>query len=1057
MELAKLPNAIVIWEVARSIHKLSQQQQKEIIAAHPHNDQFCFGIQPSGVTSLPTDVEGADPELLTLISSTEAELRAEQDRVDKPTTSISINPREVIRQILARGQVRFGINISLEDDKRSITQKLKPCKTGDSNLWQRTYGSDCFIRVRLSENLLHEASKGRKEPLGKKLWNHLNRPLFLAQKQYRAAVLKEDTVWFFTSPQSPAPQLTLRDLVEKDMPIRLNGEMRISKFNARLQLSLSSTQSTITFKPSQIRRVPDIQSTSLMVSPAFMSRISKTLKLGYKPSIVGGAHTDPDASYTGQIYSWRMCMEPDMIKGKSIQMRESERTRAGGQTLTIVFHAIVYDKKESRWNKISKSIDIPRREIQFVQMSTAPAVMTDGAAAISKFAAQKIKDSLRMKFLPSAFQARIMKAKGLWYLSSHDGIEEDDESMWIEIRDSQWKADVSYRHDVDIPFNLVRSSRHAKTGHVNRQTIPVLASRKVPVQTFTDLLKLEFRNVFDSLAHLNHLVVTSYLDTKYEAPFSTEDVEDLSERFSRRPLDAMAECTTLLKSGFHVRDPRVIDRLELSCKTILEGMTNFKLTVPYSTSVYAMPDPTGTLKEGEVFLQLSHFVDQATSLPIQVLRGECLVARSPCVHPCDVRKVTAVANQNLVRYDDVLVCSVLGERSLLDYLSGGDYDGDTVTVIWDPQFTEPFVNADPVAECISPKELKEYEKYFEDNAHHPSLTTGTVKDFVKLDDTKGSYEDSLRMCQLVTLFQSTDFGRYSQMHKVLEYLYGVSDPRTQKFGYVYIKCLDAAKQGISLSTQAHSMLKKEFETLPELGRYDLKEVIPLPPWTELLQVENREERVWSENRRKKIYLPRKRKHVLEAFVVLAEQQKSQLVQDLKSIPARDVDEDLRKRWIDFRTRTAASDHPGHKLFKYLDDVIRRSYSRYIQSLGSTPYRMTPNVTPALEIFWNEGSLEEAKKAVQGDEYCSRYLVSSSLHGYCLLKASAAAAIMRPGDHFAFHMSFPELCYLKSSATEEQHLFRTGCQAGVGRAPRAITHDSKDFLRVRKKIAVSWQP
>lgn len=38
--------------------------------------------------------------------------------------------------------------------------------------------------------------------------------------------------------------------------------------------------------------------------------------------------------------------------------------------------------------------------------------------------------------------------------------------------------------------------------------------------------------------------------------------------------------------------------------------------------------------------------------------------------------------------------------------------GDTVTVIWDPEFTQPFVNADP-SECISSKQLKTYEAFFE--------------------------------------------------------------------------------------------------------------------------------------------------------------------------------------------------------------------------------------------------------------------------------------------------------------------------------------------------------
>ncbi|KAH9813281.1 RNA dependent RNA polymerase-domain-containing protein [Melampsora americana] len=978
--LAELPNAIVIWEVARCIQRLPEQQQKSIIEAHPQHDQLCFGIQSSGVISSPIDVEGADPELLTLICTTEAELRTEQEKIDKPPPSAAANARGVIQRILARGQVRFGINVSLEDGRENFAQKMKPCKTGDSNSWQRTYGSDCFIRVRLSENVLREAGKGRKEKMGKKLWKLLNQPLILAQKHYRAAVLKEDTIWFFTSPQSPSPHLTLRDLVEKDMPIRLNAGMRISKFNARLQLSVSTTQPTISFKPWQIRRIPDIQSTSLMVSPAFMTRISRKLQLGYKPSIVEGAHKDPSASYTGQIHTWRMYMEPDMIGGNSIQMRESERTRAGGQTLTIEFRAMVYEKKKSEWEERKAVIVIPRREIQFVQMDTAPAVMTDGAAAISKFAAQKIKESVGMNILPSVFQARIMKAKGLWYLSIHDSMEENEESMWIEIRDSQWKANVSYDHDVDIPFNLVRASRPAKTGHVNRQSIPVLASRKVPVATFTDLLKLEFLKVFDSLTDLNHLMVSSYLDNNTEAR-NLEDVEDVSETLSRRPLSPMAECSALLKSGFNVRDPRVIDRLECSCKMILDGMINFKLTVPHSTSVYAMPDPTGTLKEGEVFLQLSHFVDQITSLPIQILRGECIVARSPCVHPCDARKVTAVANQNLVQYDDVLICSVLGERSLLDYLSGGDYDGDTVTVIWDEKFTKPFINANPVGECISPKELKEYEKYFKDN--HISLTTGTVQDYVNLNLTKAGYEEVLRISQLETLFQPTDFGRYSQMHKVLEYLYGVSDPRTQKFGFVYIKCLDAAKQGISLSTKAHSMLKKEFESLPELGRYDMKVVIPLPHWTKMLSVGDRGERVWSESRKKIIYLPRKPRHVLEAFVIVAEEQKSELIQNLQTLSPHDVDQDLTKKWTDFRTRQIGG--PGHKLLNFLGEVIQRSYSKYRHAFDSTPHGKTPNVTSALTIYWIEGSLQEAKKAVKGDEYCFKYLMASSLHSYCLLK------------------------------------------------------------------------
>lgn len=53
-----------------------------------------------------------------------------------------------------------------------------------------------------------------------------------------------------------------------------------------------------------------------------------------------------------------------------------------------------------------------------------------------------------------------------------------------------------------------------------------------------------------------------------------DDRESEYERYSKRPLNPIEECLHLLKSGFDVRDRRVVDRLILSGKIILDGMVS---------------------------------------------------------------------------------------------------------------------------------------------------------------------------------------------------------------------------------------------------------------------------------------------------------------------------------------------------------------------------------------------------------------------------------------------------------------------------------------------------
>lgn len=185
-KLAKLPNPIVIWEVARHIYELPPPSQNQVISAHPL-DPLQFEIKPSvaNLVKIP-DQAVVDPRLLHLIQNTELSLRAEGAQFTNPQS-------QTIAHILARGQARFCINLCLAEDRTKLVKRLKPCRAGDSNHWQRTYGSDCFIQIRLSEQLLQRAQKAHnfQDGLSKAIWNFLNRPIIFAQRQYKAAVRKD--------------------------------------------------------------------------------------------------------------------------------------------------------------------------------------------------------------------------------------------------------------------------------------------------------------------------------------------------------------------------------------------------------------------------------------------------------------------------------------------------------------------------------------------------------------------------------------------------------------------------------------------------------------------------------------------------------------------------------------------------------------------------------------------------------------------------------------------------------------------------------------------------
>lgn len=126
---------------------------------------------------------------------------------------------------------------------------------------------------------------------------------------------------------------------------------------------------------------------------------------------------------------------------------------------------------------------------------------------------------------------------------------------------------------------------------------------------------------------------------------------------------------------------------------------NFRIPIERSISAFIVPDSLQILRPDEVFVSFSTNcpIDPDTGSPITHLLGAVLALRSPCKLPTDIRKFTAVYKPELAHLQDCIVMSanaLLCARSPASFLGGGDYDGDTAQIFWEPELIAQFLNAD---------------------------------------------------------------------------------------------------------------------------------------------------------------------------------------------------------------------------------------------------------------------------------------------------------------------------------------------------------------------------
>ena len=212
---------------------------------------------------------------------------------------------------------------------------------------------------------------------------------------------------------------------------------------------------------------------------------------------------------------------------------------------------------------------------------------------------------------------------------------------------------------------------------LNQQLVLVLSAMGVDKKTFLDLLKFDYlMTVWEHCDARCAGLLAAHADSLPSDTWCCDGRSKLRKHLSDAAKTVSNEAMTLLDAGFHPSEPRVQWLLERANLRVFAGDFRAKIAMPGSALLYAAPDSTGTLRQGEVFIRVGGYTLEAARV---------LVTRSPCLHPSHVVELRAVDCKALGHLDNIAVFSTvtLGQPAL-GKMFGGDYDGDTVFCLWNP-------------------------------------------------------------------------------------------------------------------------------------------------------------------------------------------------------------------------------------------------------------------------------------------------------------------------------------------------------------------------------------
>ncbi|KAK6516973.1 hypothetical protein TWF506_006853 [Arthrobotrys conoides] len=458
--------------------------------------------------------------------------------------------------------------------------------------------------------------------------------------------------------------------------------------------------------------------------------------------------------------------------------------------------SIVFEK-----NEIDYSIpDIRVKGLQPGRDGKRPEYsLTDGCGLASPAVFRAVARQLGLPYPPSAVQARIGAAKGLWIMDP--SIPLDSEQIQIRIRPDQNKFDGISLEPEHRTLDICNISKPLNPSALNLQFIVILLHNGVTETTLEELLREDIRNEVTELFKDGSLndgaSLRKYLE-RVKLNGSRRNGKATAMK-GRMPLSLAERALDLINAGFTLQNGTLKywfqTILTSHCDTIKEKM---HIRIPWSCQPYCVPDPSGKLRKGQVYLRFgpeSKFIDPKTMMAIDVLRGDVLVGRNPAHFASDIQKVTAIDVPELRFLTDVIVFPAdpeSNDRSLADYLSGGDYDGDRVWTCWDQRLVGDFegelIHGPSTVDMVGyfEPERKMMWHDFGDEDESPDAFSNFMQHHIKT----AMNEELLGQC--TSLFEKVVYKHYRKEGGVLNL------EIVKQLGVACGMLVDAPKQGIRL-------------------------------------------------------------------------------------------------------------------------------------------------------------------------------------------------------------------------------------------------------------------
>ena len=418
---------------------------------------------------------------------------------------------------------------------------------------------------------------------------------------------------------------------------------------------------------------------------------------------------------------------------------------------------------------------------------------TDGIGKISRWLASRIADTHGVPNAyedpPSAFQIRLGGCKGMLAVSP------DLKPNSISIRPSQDKFPCEHNG-----LEIIRISDFA-TATLNRQLITILSTLGVRDEIF--MAKMTNTQAELNTAMTNEVaalgILQKYIDAnqtsltiaamildgfmKAKEPFMMSLLQ-LWRAWSLKYLKEKAKI--LIDKGAFVLG--VIDE---TCT--LKGHSNTQQCNPEATREQLL----NTLPE--IFIQVSDVTKKGS---YKVIKGVCLLARNPSLHPGDIRVVRAIDVKGLHHLKNVVALPQTGDRDLANMCSGGDLDGDDYIVMWDEDLIPAEINHPPM--------------------DHAGLEPD-VEEVITMDDITRF---------LVQYMKNDRLGKIAYAHMAWsDYsLHGVKDEKCLELAVLHSHAVDYPKSGqVAKMTHEHRPRKwphfMEKDHLPEHKRYHSDKIL----------------------------------------------------------------------------------------------------------------------------------------------------------------------------------------------------------------------------------------